>query len=274
LALLKDYFGKDATKLTKKKLWLFDMDGTIYRDGKLIQGTLELLRHIEQNHGKYIFITNNSSKSVSDYVDYVTNLQIRADESNFFTSAQATILYIRKKYKNAHVYCQGTKSFLTELRKEGINVTNKVEPVDLVVVGFDTELTTEKLRNTCEVLTTQKVDYIATNPDLACPTWFGFVPDCGAICNMIASATGKKPRYMGKPTPIMVQEVCNKWNYELKDTVVVGDRLYTDIATGLNAGADTICVLSGEASPDEILSSDIKPMYTFSSVYEIAALFE
>lgn len=274
LALLNDYFFKDASMLKKKKLWLFDMDGTIYKDGKLIHGTLDLLKKIENNNGRYVFITNNSSKSVTDYVDYVKKLHIKVNESNFFTSTQATILHIKKNYKNARIYCQGTKSFFNELQQTGINVTDKVELVDVVLIGFDTELTSKKLRSTCEILSTQNVDYIATNPDLACPTWFGFIPDCGAICNMIASATGKLPQYIGKPNSIMIHEVCNKFGYELKDTVVVGDRLYTDIAAGVNAGVDNICVLTGEATVEQILSSNIKPTYTMSSAYEMTKLFE
>lgn len=269
---IDDYFGVDASRLKKKKLWLFDMDGTIYKDGKVIAGTKELLGAIKNKGGKYVFITNNSSKSVADYIEYVNGMGLEGDESNFFTSAQAAILYIKKYIPNSTIYCQGTKSFLKELRDAGLTVTDKVEPVDVVLVGFDTELTTNKLRNTCEILSTQDVSYIATNQDLACPAWFGFVPDCGAICNMIAAATGKKPRYMGKPEPLMVNEVRHKFGYDLEDTVIVGDRLYTDIATGLNANVSSICVLTGEATIEEIGNTEYKPDFTFDSVMDIARI--
>lgn len=274
IILLCDYFGKDFSALKRKKLWLFDMDGTICNDGVVIPGTLELLKNIERNHGKYVFITNNSSKSLADYVDYVRTMHINADESNFFTSVQATILYMKKTYSNKRIYCQGTKSFVAELQQSGIDVTTKANAVDVVLVGFDTELTSEKLRNTCEILSRQNVDYIATNPDLVCPVSFGYIPDCGAICKMIAFATGKEPKYMGKPEPIMIQEVCDKYGYEKTDTVVVGDRLYTDIAAGINAGVDSICVLTGEATASEITSSVKKPTYTISSVKKIAELYK
>ena len=266
---MSDYFGKDASELRGKKLWLFDMDGTIYEEERVFEGTLELLQSIKDNSGRYVFITNNSSKSVVDYVNKVNQLGIPGDVENFFTSAQATILYLKENHPGAKVYCQGTKSLVRELLDAGINVTVETGPVDVVLVGFDTELTTEKVRKTCEILTTQKVAYIATNPDWVCPVSFGFVPDCGSICGMIKNATGKWPTFIGKPEPTMVNIVREKFGIKPEETVVVGDRLYTDIATGLNAGITAVCVLTGEATVDEIEKGDNKPTLTFESVKEI-----
>ncbi|WP_026765383.1 HAD-IIA family hydrolase [Selenomonas ruminantium] len=266
---MNDCFGVDATELKKKKLWLFDMDGTIGEEEILYSGSLKLLNWIADNGGRYVFITNNSSKSVEDYVLKVNNWGIKADRNNFFTSAQATILWLKKNMPNAKVYCQGTRSFLNELVMENIDITTEVEPVDVVLVGFDMELTTSKVRNTCEILSTQDVMYIATNPDWACPVKFGFIPDCGAICEMIKRATGKWPIFIGKPEATMVDIVKDKLGYEVNEICVVGDRLYTDIATGMNAGVSTVCVLTGEASIHEILEGNIKPTYTFASVMDI-----
>lgn len=264
-----DYFGKDATELKNKKLWLFDMDGTIYKDNCLFGGAKELLETIDDLDGKYVFITNNSSKSVYDYVIRMKNLGITVDEDNFFTSAQATILWLKRNVPKAKVYCQGTESFVKELNDSGIDVTEEVEPVDVALVGFDTELTTAKIRKTCEILSTQNVRYIATNQDLACPASFGFVPDCGSICAMLENATNKRPLYIGKPNPDMVDIMRSKFDKSPDETVVVGDRLYTDIAVGINAGVSSICVLTGEATIDEINDGDIKPMYTFDSVKDV-----
>ena len=264
-----DYFGKDASELRDKKLWLFDMDGTIYKEEHLFEGTIELLQEISAHGGRYVFITNNSSKSVNDYIQKVNRLGIQAGPDNFFTSAQAAILYLKTNYPGKKIYCQGTKSLIRELSDAGIYVTGEVEPVDVVIAGFDTELTTQKLRNTCEILSTQNVAYLATNPDLVCPVEFGFVPDCGSICGMIKNATGKEPIYIGKPEPTMVSIVREKYGCRPEETVVVGDRLYTDIATGLNAGVATICVLTGEATEDEIKDGQIKPKYTFDSVKDV-----
>ena len=269
---MKDYFGKDASELKDKKLWLFDMDGTIYEEERVFDGTIDLLHRIVELGGKFVFITNNSSKSVTDYVKKVNRLGIETEVSNFFTSAQATILYLKQKYPRAKVYCQGTKSLIAELKIAGIDVTEKVEPVDIVLVGFDMELTTEKIRNTCEILSTQDVEYIATNPDWVCPASFGFIPDCGSICQMIKNATRKWPVFIGKPEPTMVDIVRAREHRFAEETIVVGDRIYTDIATGINAGVTAVCVLTGEATVEEIEKGDIKPTFTFESVKDIAII--
>ena len=246
------------------------MDGTIYEENNVFDGTHQLLDYIVESGGKYVFITNNSSKSVNDYITKVNGLGIKADKDNFFTSAQATVRYLKKRYEKPYVYCQGTKSLLAELSNEGIKVTSDVETgVDAVVVGFDTELTSEKLRKTCQILSENEIPFIATNPDLRCPVSFGFIPDCGSICKMITAATNKEPTYIGKPEPVMVDFVREKYGFSKDEIVVIGDRLYTDIATGLNAGVTAICVLTGEATPSDVENGKIKPNYTFESVKDI-----
>lgn len=265
-----DYFGHEVKELRSKRLFLFDMDGTIYNEETVFDGTQQILEYIESTGGKYIFITNNSSKSVVDYVEKIKRLGIRGEEENFFTSTQATIIYLKKNYLGAKIYCQGTKSLVKELNDAGLDVTEEVEDtIDVVLAGFDTELTGQKLRNTCEILSTRDVAYIATNPDLCCPVNFGFVPDCGSICHIVETATGKRPVYIGKPEPAMINLAREKWGYSAEETLIIGDRLYTDIAAGLNAGVTSVCVLSGEATVDDILNGEIKPTYTFQSVKEL-----
>lgn len=264
-----DIYGSVTDKLQNKKLFLFDMDGTIYKENKVFDGTHHLLEYINEIRGHYVFITNNSSKSVCDYIKKLQKINIKCDMNNFFTSGQATGIYIKNKYNGKKVYCQGTQSFIDELESYGINVTtNADDDVEIVVVGFDTELTSAKVRKTCEMLQ-KNVVYIATNPDLRCPVNFGFIPDCGAICHMIEDATNKKPIYMGKPNAIMVNAMREKFGYTVDETCVIGDRLYTDIAAGLNAGVTAICVLTGEATINEINNGKIKPDLTFNSVKDI-----
>lgn len=265
----KDYFGKDISILKEKKLFLFDMDGTIYEEDKVFEGTVDLLNKIKEIGGKYVFITNNSSKSINDYIEKINSMGIYANEHNFSTSTQATIKYIKSNFRNKVVYCMGTNSLINELRENGIKVVTEVkDEVDLVLVGFDTELNFLKLRNTCELLS-KDIPYIATNPDYACPVNFGFVPDCGAICNMIYHATSKNPIFIGKPQPFMVNDAIEKFKVNKEETVVIGDRLYTDIAIGINAGVTTVCVLTGEAKVEDIIESEIKPTFTLESVVNI-----
>lgn len=268
--MIKDYFGKDCSRLANKKLYLFDMDGTIYLENSLFGGVKELLSNIELNCGKYVFITNNSSKSVIDYVQKLKKMGLDVETENFFTSTQATIVMIKDKYPNRLIYAQGTKSFIKELKESGIIVTEEFdEKIDVVVVGFDNELTSEKLRTTCKVLTKLDVPYYATNPDWVCPVDFGFVPDCGSMCFGIEKATRKMPEFIGKPQPTMINIVCNKFGVAKEDTVVVGDRIYTDIASGVNAGVDTVMVLSGEATLNDYEKSEIKPTFVLNSAKDM-----
>ena len=264
-----DYTGKTANKLKEKTLYLLDMDGTIYNENEIFDGTLEFLEEIERRGGQYVFITNNSSKSVEDYVQKVRAMGIKAEYENFYTSGQATAMYLKENYPNQVVYCMGTKSLIKELREAGIEVVTEVdERAGVVLLGFDTENTSEKIRNTC-IMLGRDVAYLATNPDLVCPVSFGYIPDCGSMSIMLKNATGKEPFFIGKPEPIMVNCVLKKLNCKREDAVIVGDRLYTDIKTGANAQVDTICVLSGEASMEDILHGEVEPTYIFKSVKEI-----
>lgn len=271
---MTDYFGMDCSEILYKKLFLFDMDGTIYEEERLFDGTLDLLDRITESGGNYVFITNNSSKSVGDYIDKVERLGIKAKKDNFFTSAQATILYIKENYPGKKVYCQGTKSLVREIQDSNIDVVTEVsDDADIILIGYDTELTSKKVQNTCEMLQ-KDIPFLATNPDIACPVSFGFIPDCGSICQMLENVTGKKPIYIGKPEPTMVNIVRERLGYSKEETVIIGDRLYTDIATGIKAGVTSICVLTGEATLEEIAKGCIKPDYTFESVQNIAQLLE
>lgn len=266
---LVDIFDKDATVLIQKKLWLFDMDGTIYNENTLFEGALDLLNRVVKNGGRYVFITNNSSKSLNDYIRKVNQLGIDANENNFFTSVQATALLLKDKFPNTKVYCQGTESMLKELIDSGLDVVSNVqEGIGVVVVGFDTELTSSKIQNTC-LLLQKDIPFFATNCDLRCPVSFGYIPDCGSICQMITNATERKPIFIGKPEPTMAEYAMLKFGFTKEETVVIGDRLYTDIAIGNKAGITSVCVLTGEARLNDIANSDIKPSFVFNSVKDI-----
>lgn len=266
-----DVLGKDFSCLESKKLYLFDMDGTIYLDNDLFEGVDEFLNRIKDDGGKYVFITNNSSKSVVDYVKKLHNLGLKyVTEQDFFTSAQAAIRLFKEQFGKKLIYAQGTRSFINGLKEAGLNVTEEFDlSASAVLVGFDPELTGEKLKNTCKMLTKTNVPYYATNPDWVCPVDFGYIPDCGSMCFGIEKATGKKPVYIGKPEPEMIFSVMEKFGYSKEQTVVFGDRIYTDIASGYNAGVDTVLVLSGEATMEDYYTSEIKPTFVLNHVKEM-----
>jgi len=240
-------------------LFLFDMDGTLYLGGQLFSFTKELLQKIKSLGKRYLFMTNNSSKSVVDYVKKLKKLGIEATEEDFITSSQATAYYLKMYHKDARLYVCGTNSLKKELQKEGFTVTEELDDVDCIVMGFDTELTFKKLEDVSRLLLTREVPYIATNPDYVCPTEFGSVPDCGSICDMIYNATKKRPIVIGKPTSLMSELAMQKYGYKKEESAVIGDRIYTDIKSGLNAGIMGILVMSGETTCKILEDSEDKP---------------
>lgn len=254
------------------KLYLFDMDGTLYLGDQLYPFTVELLETIRKNGGTYLFMTNNSSKSVEDYVKKLGKLGISASREDFMTSSQATAYYLHKHHEGQRLYVCGTESLKAELRQEGFVVTTNLDEVDCIVMGFDTELTFQKLHDVSFLLLTREnLPYIATNPDYVCPTEFGSVPDCGSVCDMIFNATGKRPVVIGKPSPLMPQLAMEKLNIRPEEACVVGDRIYTDVKSGLNAGITGILVMSGETTPEILEKSPDKPHLVLQDAGEILA---
>ena len=260
------------TDLASKKLFLLDMDGTLYLDEQLFPGAAEFLRFIRADGGTYLFLTNNSSRSTDAYVEKMRRLGIDAGPEDFLTSADAAIHYLKRSRSPEDVYyvC-GTESLKGQLRGAGIRVAGTPSAsVTALLCGFDTELTFQKLEDAC-ILLNRGAAFLATNPDWVCPTWYGYVPDCGSVCQMLTRATGKVPTVIGKPQPEMVYLAMEKNRTDAAHTLVVGDRLYTDIACGVNAGVDTALVLSGESTMDTVRESGVKPDGIFR---DVAALLD
>ena len=253
------------------KLYLFDMDGTLYLGDQLFSFTIDLLKKIKETGGMYMFMTNNSSKSVAAYIEKLAKLGIDADEEEFITSSQATAYYLKNNHPTAKLYVCGTESLKTELRSQGFTITENLDEVECIVMGFDTELNFKKLHDVSFMLCTRELPYIATNPDYVCPTEFGSVPDCGSVCDMIFNATGKRPVVIGKPEALMPELAMAKTGYGKNQTVVIGDRIYTDIKSGLNAGTVTMLVMSGETTQEILDASPEKPDFVLKDASEILA---
>lgn len=255
--------------LKQKKLFLLDMDGTIYLGDTLFDGTLDFLNRVREKGGKYLFVTNNSSRSVNAYVARLEGMGIPAAADDFLTSVDALIWYLRGRYDDALIYAFGTRTFREQLSEAGFRVTDKLEEgISLLVCGFDTELTFQKLEDAC-ILLGRGVDFVATNPDWVCPTSYGSVPDCGSVCEMLFRATGRRPKFIGKPEPEMALLSMERYGYSREETVLIGDRIYTDIACGVNAGIDTAFVLSGEGVPADIEKFHIRPSETYRNIRDI-----
>ena len=257
------------------KLYLFDMDGTLYLGDNLFSFSKELLSEIRRTGGKYLFMTNNSSKSVLDYVKKLQKLGIEADREDFMTSSQATAFYLKNHHWGQKLYVCGTRSFVEELEREGFTVTTNLDEVECVVMGFDTELTFQKLWDVSKLLLTKEdLPYIATNPDFVCPTEFGSVPDFGSVCFGIKHATGREPIVIGKPGPLMPQLAMEKLGFQPHETTVIGDRIYTDIKSALNAGVTGILVLSGESTLKTLEESPDKPHLVLNNAGELLPLLK
>lgn len=261
--------------ISSMKLFLFDMDGTLYIGNQLYSFTKELLAQIRAVGSRYLFMTNNSSKSVEDYMKKLAAMGISADREDFITSSQATAYYLQKHHSGKVLYVCGTQSLKEELRSQGFTVSEDISKTQCIVMGFDTELTFQKLHDVSYLLLTQPdLPYIATNPDKVCPTEFGSVPDCGSVCDMIFNATGKRPIVIGKPSPLMPELAMERLCIPKEQTCVVGDRIYTDIKSGLNAGITGILVLSGETTVDILEHSDDKPDLVLTDAGEILKLLK
>lgn len=271
-----DKRGRHCGLLKKKTLFLLDMDGTIYEGSRLFPGTLPLLQAIARRGGRYLFLTNNSSSSVELYVRRLQEMGIPACREDFFTSAQATALVLRQEYPGRRVYCMGTESLKAELRLGGIDVADApIEEVTVALAGFDRQLTYEKLLDMCVLLRRPQVAYLATNPDWVCPVEGGhFIPDCGGMCQLLEHATHRMPRFIGKPEPLMVAYAMALTGRKAEETLMIGDRLYTDIAAGNRAGVDSLCVLSGETSLEDLETSPDQPTYVLEDVGVLARLLQ
>ncbi len=255
--------------LRDKRLFLLDMDGTIYLDDSLFDGTLDFLAHVKSIGGRYLFLTNNSSKGIDKYVEKMARLGIEAAEEDFLTSTDATITYLHQK-KHKKIYAMGTESFCRQLSEAGLTIVRDVEEgIDCLCLSNDQELTFKKLEDASKLLLTSEPEYIATNPDWVCPTAFGSVPDCGSFAEMLWRVSGKRPKFIGKPQPDMVYAALERTGYRSDEAIMIGDRLYTDIASGVNAGISTAFVLSGEGTLADLDTSEAKPEFVFQNIREL-----
>ena len=255
--------------LREKRLFLLDMDGTIYLDDRLFDGVIPFLEYVRSVGGRYLFLTNNSSRGVEGYIEKMRRLGIETDEGDYLTSVDVTIHALQRERAGKKCYVFGTRSFYGQLESAGIPVTDRPEPdVDILLCGFDRELSFQKLEDAC-ILLNRGAEFWATNPDWVCPTWYGSVPDCGSVCRMLTTATGRTPRFLGKPQPDMVYLAMERTGFAPKQTVLLGDRLYTDIACGVNAGVDTVFVLSGEGTEADIEKFGVQPTWVRRDIAEL-----
>jgi HAD superfamily hydrolase (TIGR01457 family) len=251
-------------KLRQCKLFLLDMDGTLYLGDEVFPGAVDFLQTLTDTGRRYIYLTNNSSRSREDYVERLCRLGFPCRLEDVLTSGMATALYLQQTYPGQRVYLVGNQALRRELESYGICLVET--EADVVVAGFDTELTYDKLNRAAAFLR-HGAPFVAANPDLVCPLPAGeSMPDCGSICALLTAATGATPHYIGKPNQGIIQLAAQETGVSVGEICCVGDRLYTDIAAGINAGAVSALVLSGETDKASLAASDLCPDYVFQDV--------
>ena len=248
-------------RLRAIKCFMLDMDGTFYLGNQILPGSLDFLDAVEKTGRSVLFLTNNSSKSADYYVEKLKRMNVRAPFLNILTSGQATARYCLEHFAGKKAFLLGNHILASEFEKMGVPVDN-AHP-DYVVIAFDTELDYAKMTAVCDAVRAG-LPYIATHPDFNCPTETGFIPDIGAIIAFIKASTGREPEVIiGKPYGGIVRDALQVTGLQTHELAMCGDRLYTDIATGVNFGMTSILVMSGETTWEDREKSDIKPHLTF-----------
>ena len=256
------------SSLADIRLFLLDMDGTVYLGSRLLPGSLDFLRYLGETGRDHLFLTNNSSRNAQYYAQKLTKLGWPAQPGEILTSGEATALYLGGLKPAARIYLLGTPDLETEFAAHGFVLTD--ENPDYVVLGFDMTLTYDKLVRACD-LVRGGVPFIATHPDLNCPTETGYIPDCGAMTALITASTGVTPKVIGKPNREIIDAMFRKKPVRRDQVAMVGDRLYTDIVMGHNAGVTSVLVLSGEAKEADIPAAPVKPDHVAGG---LGALYE
>jgi len=256
--------------LQDKKAFIMDMDGTVYLGDNVIKGAPEFVERARENGCKVYFFTNNASKNPDLYVEKLTRLGFKACREDIITSGDVTIDFLKKNRAGKSIYLVGTPALHESFEKAGLVPVKEGEAADIVVSSFDTTLTYAKLEHACNLIR-NGAEFLSTHEDINCPTADGFIPDSGAICALITLSTGKEPRYFGKPHLETVEYIENYTGIPREYCAIVGDRLYTDIATGKNHGMTAVFVLSGEGTMEDVerLPDNMKPDVIFNSVDDI-----
>lgn len=250
--------------LNRTKLFVLDMDGTIYLGDNVFDHALKFV-HTARQHGiKVAYFTNNASRSPSIYYERLTRMGFDPKDGDIVTSGDITIDYLKKHHPGESVYLVGTKALEKSFVEAGITLSEKA---GIVVSSFDTSLTYEKLVIACDLIRGGALFY-STHPDFNCPTADGFIPDSGSICALITASTGAVPKYFGKPYKETAEGIAARFGVPLCQTAIVGDRLYTDIALGRNNGLTSILVLTGETKIDEVDDSN-SPTITVEKIGDL-----
>ena len=253
--------------LSDVKCFLLDMDGTFYLGDRILDGSLAFIEKVRATGRDFMFLTNNSSHNADFYVKRLHNMGLDVPKSKILTSGEATAYKLNELYPAKRAFVLGNSYLMDELIENGVRVDQ--EDPEIVVIGYDTTLDYAKMTRVCD-LVRAGLPYIATHPDFNCPTETGFAPDIGAIMAFIEASAGRRPDLIvGKPNTGIVEAALRRTGLTVGEMAMVGDRLYTDIETGLRSGMLAILVMSGETTEEMLAASPTKPDLKFGRLCEM-----
>ena len=274
------------------KAFVLDLDGTFYLGDRLLPDSLRFVARVRETGRRFLFFTNNSSKTPARYLEKLSRMGLALARADIATSGDVCIDYLKENHAGAPVYLMGTEALREEFAAAGIRLAGdeagapeagapeagapggkapEAGAPGIVVCAFDTELTYAKLERACTLIR-NGATFLATHEDINCPTEDGFIPDCGALCAAVSLSTGRQPRFFGKPHAETMEKVLALTGAAPGELAFVGDRLYTDVAAGVDNGAYGLLVLSGETKEKDIAASRVKPDAVFRDLGEIADL--
>lgn len=263
------YFDKNIEDIRQKEAFICDMDGVIYHGNEIIPGVKDFVNWLKKNKKKYLFLTNNSGKSPKELATKLKRMGLNVDESHFYTSAQATARFLSRQFPGCSAYVVGEPYLYNSLYAAGISL-NDYDP-DYVVIG---ETYNYNLDAMCKAmrLVEKGARLIGTNSDLTYPNEQGNVPACRALVSPIELTTGAQAYYVGKPNPLMMRTALHMMDVHSADTVMIGDRMDTDIIAGIESGLTSVLVLTGVSTLENIKKFPYRPGYILDKVGDIAAL--
>jgi NagD protein len=257
---------KDISLIRAKNAFIIDMDGVIYHGNRLLKGAAEFVEWLTANHKPFLFLTNSSERSPLELAQKLSRLGIMVDPGHFYTSALATASFLASQHPGGSVYVIGEPGLIQALYDAGFTMNN-VNP-DYVVVGEGRGYSLEALERAVK-LVTGGARLIGTNPDLSGPVEGGIVPACGALVAPIELAAKVKAYFVGKPNPLMMRHGMRRLNARREDTVIIGDRMDTDIVAGVESDIETVLVLSGVTTLEDIPAYPYQPKHILEGVFEI-----
>ena len=253
-------------KLLDKKGFIIDMDGVIYHGNRLLSGAKDFVKTLQDNNKPFLFLTNSSDRSPEELRQKLLRMGIDCAADHFYTSALATAKFVSSQSPASSAFVRGEAGLITALHDAGI-VMNDIDP-EYVIVGEGNTLNYENMLKAVN-LVRNGAKLIGTNSDLTGPTENGIIPACRAMISPIELATGKPAYFVGKPNPLMMRTGLKMLGVHSEDAVIIGDRMDTDIIAGIESGIDTVLVLSGVTSRNDIDNFPYRPKYIFDSIKDV-----